>query len=238
MPDDFTTTRWTMVLAVRTASAERREAALAGLCGAYWAPIYAFLRRHGHDADEAADLTQAFFRHVIEKRSLDAVDPSLGRFRAFILASVKNFAANAREHDGAQKRGGGWTRVDADAPDLERRYAALRSSELDPEQAFERHWAATVLEQALARLKARQVEAGHGREFAALSGYLTSDAGEERPYREVAADLQTTETAVRAAVHRLRQALGRALRDVVSDTVSDAAAAEAELRHLLALLVP
>lgn len=227
-----------MVLAVRTASAEHREAALAGLCGAYWTPIYAFLRRRGHDADEAADLTQAFFRHVIEKRTFDAVDPSLGRFRAFLLASVTHFAANAREHDGAQKRGGGWTRVDFDAPELERRYVAVWSSGLDPEQAFERHWAATVLEHALARLQAQQGAAGRGREFAALSGYLTSDAGEERPYREVAAVLQITETAVRAAVHRLRQALGRALRDEVSDTVSDAAAAEAELRHLLALLVP
>jgi RNA polymerase sigma-70 factor (ECF subfamily) len=235
---DFTTTRWTMVLGARSASAERREAALAGLCGAYWAPIYAYLRRRGHDADAAADLTQSFFRHLIETRALDTVDPSLGRFRAFLLASVKHFVANAREHEGALKRGGGWTRVEFDPPDLERRYVEARSTGLDPEQAFERQWAATVLERAVARLGAEHEAAGRAREFAALSGYLTSDAGEDRPYRDVAAGLEMSEAAVRTAVHRLRQGLGRALREEVQDTVGDQSAADAELRHLLALLVP
>jgi RNA polymerase sigma factor (sigma-70 family) len=238
MPHDFTTTRWTLVVAAQRGSAEQRRSALSQLCDAYWAPIYAFLRRRGHDADDAADLTQAFFQHLIEKRGLAGVDPALGRFRAFLLASVKHFAANARERDGAQKRGGGWMRLDLDAPSLERRYAAARSAALDPEQAFERQWAATVLDRALGRLEVAQREAGRAREFGVLSAFLTSDAGEERPYREIAAELHTTETAVRAAVHRLRQALGRALRDEVRDTVGDAASAEAELRHLLALLVP
>jgi RNA polymerase sigma-70 factor (ECF subfamily) len=234
---DFATTRWTLVAGAQSASAERRSAALSDLCAAYWPPIYAFLRRRGHAADDAADLTQAFFHHVIEKRALDGVDPALGRFRAFLLASVKHFASNAREHESAQKRGGGWARVEFDPPTLERRYDAVRSADLDPEQVFERQWAATLLDRALDRLRAQQAAAGRGREFAVLSAYLTSDAGDERPYREVSAELGTTETAVRAAVHRLRQALGRALRDEVADTVGDAAAADAELRHLLALLV-
>jgi RNA polymerase sigma-70 factor (ECF subfamily) len=121
---------------------------------------------------------------------------------------------------------------------LERRYATVRSQDLDPEQAFERHWAETVLHRALDRLEAQQRTAGRAREFGVLCAYLTSDAGEERPYHDVAVELQTSEVAVRAAVHRLRQALGRVLRDEVCDTVGDAATADAELRHLLALLVP
>jgi RNA polymerase sigma-70 factor (ECF subfamily) len=234
---DFATTRWTLVAGAQSGSAERRSAALAELCGAYWPPIYAFLRRRGHDAEDAADLTQAFFRHLIEKRALAAVDPALGRFRAFLLASVKHFASNVREREDAQKRGGGWARVEFDQPALERQYATMRSTDLDPEQVFERQWADTLLQRALGRLRAQQESAGRAREFAVLSAYLTSDAGDERPYREIAEELRTTETAVRAAVHRLRQALGRALREEVSDTVGDAAAADAELRHLLGLLV-
>jgi RNA polymerase sigma-70 factor (ECF subfamily) len=101
MPQDFSTTRWTMVRAAASATTDRREAALAELCDRYWAPIYAFLRRRGHAADDAADLTQAFFRHLIEKRSLAGVDPALGRFRAFLLASAKHFVANVRELDAA-----------------------------------------------------------------------------------------------------------------------------------------
>jgi RNA polymerase sigma-70 factor (ECF subfamily) len=234
---EFETTRWTLVAGAQSTSAERRSAALSELCAAYWPPIYAFLRRRGYLAEDAADLTQAFFRHLIEKRAIDAVDPALGRFRAFLLASVKHFASNAREHAGAQKRGGGWARVEFDPPTLERKYDAVRSAGLDPEQAFERHWAATVLDRAVERLRAQQASAGRGREFESLSVYLTSDAGDERPYREVSVELGMSETAIRAAVHRLRQALGRALRDEVAETVGDAATAEAELRHLLALLV-
>jgi RNA polymerase sigma-70 factor (ECF subfamily) len=232
----FATTRWTMVMDARSGGTGRREQALAALCDAYWPPIYAFLRRRGNDADRAADLTQSFFRHLLEKHALDSVDPALGRFRAFLLASVKHFVANEREHDVARKRGGGWTRVDYDAPELERRYEAMRSPDLDPEQVFERQWAAAVMARAVAAVRAKQEAAGRGREFAVLAAYLTSDAGGERPYRDVAIELATTETAVRAAVHRLRQALGGALRAEVRETVTDAAAADAELRHLLGLL--
>lgn len=120
--------------------------------------------------------------------------------------------------------------------ELERRYGSVRSAELDPEQLFDRQWAATVLDRALERLRAQQAGLGREREFAALSPFLTSESAGERPYRNVAADLGTTETAVRAAVHRLRTRLGAALREEVSDTVRDGAAADAELRHLLGLL--
>jgi RNA polymerase sigma-70 factor (ECF subfamily) len=230
---DFATTHWSVVIAAGTEDLGRRQAALAQLCEGYWMPLYAFIRRRGHAPDVAADLTQGFFAHIVEKDALAKVDPALGRFRAFLLASVKHFVANERDRELASKRGGRWTRLSFDATELERRYEAVTSHELDPEQVFDRQWAATVIERALARLRADQVEAGKQREFDLLAGYLTSDATEARPYRELAAILGAKETAVRAAVHRLRLKFGAALRAEIADTVRDQAAADAELRHVL-----
>lgn len=221
---------------MRTADVEHRRQALAQLCEAYWSPLYSFVRRRGYGPDDAADLTQNFFAHVIEKGALAGVDPSLGRFRAFLLASIKNFLANEWDRTVARKRGGGWVRVPFEPPDLERRYVALRSGEFDPERLFDREWALTVLDRALARLRVQQAEAGKTREFDVLLGFLTSDSGEDRPYRDVAASLGMSEVAVRAAVHRLRVRFGTVLREEVSETVGDAGAADAELRHILALL--
>jgi RNA polymerase sigma-70 factor (ECF subfamily) len=225
-----------MVLALGTTDVARRAEALASLCDAYWYPVYAFVRRLGHAPEDAADLTQAFFVHVLEKKAFEDADPGLGRFRSYVLASVRHFLINEWQREAALKRGGGQRGVPFEPAELERRYVSVRSTELDPEQLFDRQWAATVLERALCRLGAQQASLGRGREFAALSPFLTSEAAGERPYRAVAAELGTTETAVRAAVHRLRQRLGSALREEVSDTVGNAAAADAELRHLLGLL--
>jgi RNA polymerase sigma-70 factor (ECF subfamily) len=235
-PRAFVTTNWSLVRAVRTTNAPRRAKALADLCEAYWGPVYTFVRRRGHDADTAADLTQAFFAHVIEKGAFESADPALGRFRTFVLASMKHFVTSQWERDSALKRGGGWTSVAFDPGTLERQYHALRSADLDPEQAFERHWASTVLERAVDRVRARQAAAGRAREFEALAAYLTSDAGPGRPYREVASELGMAEPAVRTAVHRLRERLGEALRGEVAETLDDPAAVDAELRHLLACL--
>ena len=212
---------------------ERRQQALAALCEAYWLPLYAFIRRRGASPDDAADLTQGFFTHVVEKNALARVDPALGRFRAFLLASVKHFVANERAREGARKRGGGQARLSLGAEELERRYDAARSHDLDPEQAFDRQWATTVITRALDRLRQQQEQLGKSREFELLAPYLTSDAGVESSYREIATVLESNETAVRAAVHRLRLKFGTALRAEIADTVSDASAADAELRHVL-----
>ncbi len=232
---DFATTNWSVVLAAGTEDLDRRQAALAQLCEAYWMPLYAFVRRRGHAPDVAADLTQGFFAHIVEKDGLARVDPALGRFRAFLLASVKHYMSNEREREQASKRGGRWTRLSFDATELERRYEAVCSSELDPEQLFDRQWAATVIDRALARLRQQQAQAGKGVEFDRLAGYLTSDAPAAHSYRELAALQGVNETAVRAAVHRLRLKFGAALRAEIADTVHDQASADAELRHVLTI---
>jgi RNA polymerase sigma-70 factor (ECF subfamily) len=239
-PSRFEPTSWTMVVGLQTTDASRRTEALARLCEAYWTPIYAFIRRSGTSPDDAADLTQAFFLHLLSQdRPFATVDRSLGRFRSFLLAALRHFLSNERDRVATLKRGGRWSRVPFEPEDLERQYAAMRSTAFDAEALFDRHWAITVLHRAVARVRAKEEAAGRGRQFAALSGYLTSEGAGSGPggYREVAAALGTTEVALRAAVHRLRQRLGAALREEVVDTVGDAASADAELRYLLAVLL-
>lgn len=205
------------------------------MCEAYWLPLYSYVRRRGQEPETAADLTQGFFVHIIEKNALARVDPALGRFRAFLLASVKHFLANEREREMAQKRGGRLAHVPFDPTELERRHASASSHELDPEQLFDRQWAATVIDRALDRLRTEQAEVGKADDFDLLSGFLTSDAGDEHSYRDLAARMGANETAVRAAVHRLRLKFGKALRAEIADTVQDQAAADAELRHVLSV---
>lgn len=231
----FETTHWSVVLAARAVDTTGRREALATLCAAYWAPLYAFIRRHGRSPEDAADLTQSFFAHLLEEGTLTNVDPSLGRFRTFLLVSVKNFLANEWKGRTASKRGGQWTRVPFEPAVLERRYAAVSSEDLDPERLFDRHWALTVLDRALDRLRAQQITPGKQREFEALAPFLTSDRADGRSYREVAADLGMSDVAIRAAVHRLRHRFGLALRDEISQTVADAVAADAEVRHILSV---
>src|SRR5271155_2907054 len=158
----FATTRWSLVLAAGQRSSPQSSAALATLCENYWYPLYAYVRRRGHDSDEAQDLTQAFFTRLLEKNDLAAADPERGRFRSFLLASLKHFLANEWDRARAEKRGGGRSVLSIDFGTAEERYRAEPSHELTPEKIFERRWALTVLDHALKRL--RTEFAGGGRE--------------------------------------------------------------------------
>lgn len=140
-PDDprrpmFETTRWSLVLAAADRATPQADEALAALCAAYWYPLYAFIRRRGLDPDRAADLTQAFFTRLLEKEYLRSVDPSKGRFRAFLLAACKNFLANEHDRETARKRGGGRCPVSIDRRDAEGRYLAEPAHELTPRAAL------------------------------------------------------------------------------------------------------
>ncbi len=225
---NFSATRWSVVLA----AAGDAEDALATLCRAYWYPLYAFLRRQGLSTHDAEDVTQGFFAHILEKNAFANVDRAKGRFRTFLLASLKHFLADERDRANAQKRGGGQAAISLDACEAEERYALEPRDELSPDKLFDRRWAIAVIEQALARLGAEYSDAEKGALFSALKPLLTAPAS-ARPYAEIGAEFGMNEGAVKTAVHRLRQRYGAALRAEISETVGTAEEVGAELRYLL-----
>jgi RNA polymerase sigma factor (sigma-70 family) len=233
----FQTTRWSVVLTARGSEQPRAREALATLCGTYWYPLYAFIRRRGSSPEEAEDRTQAFFAHLLEKQALRHVDPGKGRFRSFLLASLRNFLSDEHAKTTAKKRGGGAAPISLDAEMAESRYALEAAHEVTPERLFERQWALTVIEQALARLRKRYVGRNKGELFDVLKVFLS---GEKRPvpYDEVARKLELTELAVKVAVHRLRKRFRDALRDEIAQTVVGAETVDDELRSLYAALEP
>jgi RNA polymerase sigma-70 factor (ECF subfamily) len=228
----FETTHWSLVLAARTGQSPAAREALTELCEAYWYPIYAFIRRQGHDADAALDLTQGYFTRLLEKGDLRHVDPELGRFRAFLIASVRHFLSNARDREEARKRSPGTPLLSLDADAAEGMYRVEPLDARTPEVLFERKWAMTVLERAIRRLDDEAPEGEGRRRFARLRGYLI-DEQPGSPYSAAASDLGMTEDAVKAAVHRLRRRFGELLRDEIARTVRDRADVDGELRHLL-----
>jgi RNA polymerase sigma factor (sigma-70 family) len=230
----FQTTQWSVVLRAGSGEAEHASA-LATLCQDYWRPVYAYIRWRGHDADAARDLTQGFFAALLERRGLETARRERGRFRDFLLASVKNFLAHQRERDQAQKRGGGRSPVRIDA-DPEVSFAGVPSpaTHETPERIFERRWAMTVLDQTMLDLAADMEREGRTLRFETLHPYLVSDT--EPPHTELARELSMTESAVRVALHRLRQRFGAALRERVAQTLEDPSRVEDELRYLIGLV--
>lgn len=231
----FTTTRWSVVLAARGSDRPAAREALATLCGQYWHPLYAFIRRSGSSPEEAEDLTQAFLVHLLEKEAIRHVDPAKGKFRSYLLASLKNFLSDERSRDTAAKRGGGVAPIRLDAEDAEGRYRLEPAHDLTPERIFERQWALTVIEKAVIRLRERYARSGKQQHFDTLKIFLS---GEKRPvpYAEIARQLGMTELAVKVSVHRLRERFRDSLREEIAQTVSDSDEIGPELQALYAAL--
>jgi RNA polymerase sigma-70 factor (ECF subfamily) len=232
--DHFATTHWSLVLAAQDQTSPEARAALAALCRSYWYPLYAFIRRQGFDADQAQDLIQEFFTRLLEKDFLAVVSREKGKFRSFLLKACTHFLANERDRARAQKRGGGREVVSFPGEHAERRYGREPSHTLTPERLFERHWALTLLEQVLARLKDEMTRAEKGRLFERLKTFLTGDRGE--PYRQLGAELGMTEGAVKVAVHRLRRRYRELLLEEIGRTVEDPADVDEEIDRLFTAL--
>jgi len=233
MPQGFDTTQWSVVTAAaRTGDTGAREA-LAHLCGRYWEPLYVFARRLGHDPARSEDLTQGFFAHLIEKRTLRAARRERGRFRSFLLASFKNFISDQRDRDHALKRGGGVPALTLDAAEGEEGVAEALAGDDTPETLFERRWAHALLRTALRELQASYEADGARPVFDALRDTLVGAS--EESYRTIAEGLGMTEGALKVAAHRLRRRFGKALRAEVARTV-EPAEVEDELRYMLSVL--
>ena len=233
----FATTQWSQVLAARDPTDTESQRALASLCEAYWYPLYAFVRSQGHDPDESRDLTQAYFAYLLEKNILKDVDPSAGRFRSFLLASLKHYVSNERRKQSALKRGGGTRTISLDTEDAEKRYGMEPVEQRTPEQVYEHRWALTVLQRAVERLETEWAEGERRKQFEHLKSHLTGQ--EPRiPFREVASELGMTEVAVRGAMYRLRQRFGQLIRAEIAETVANPDEVDDEVRHLLAVVGP
>ena len=233
----FTTTKWSVILRARDRGDPRSGEALASLCEAYWYPLYVFVRRQGSDPNDALDLTQGFFATLIEKDLLDSVRPERGKFRSFLLASLKHYIAHEKRRERASKRGGGWEILPLDAEGAERRYqlVPVPAEDQTPERAYERQWALAVIGRAQDRLRGALETDGKGEQYHLLAPFLT-EVRPQQPYQEVAAALGTTEVSVKMAVLRLRRRLGQLLRDEIAQTVAEPAEVDTELKHLLAVL--
>jgi RNA polymerase sigma-70 factor (ECF subfamily) len=233
---DFATTHWSLVLAATAdeASQSRARQALERLCQTYWYPLYAFVRGRGHAAEDAQDLTQAFFARVIEAGGFASADPERGRFRSYLLGAMKHFLANEWHRGRALKRGGGLKLVEWDALDPESRYADASSEADDPELLFDREWALQTTTAALHALRAEMAQAGKEDQFDLLRGSLTG--ADDLPRREIAERLGVSEGGVKVAVHRLRQRYRELLRAAIAETVGDEANLDDEMRYLLEVL--
>jgi RNA polymerase sigma-70 factor (ECF subfamily) len=220
------------VLAAGQGTPSEAHEALSTLCGLYWYPLYAFTRRQGREAEDARDSVQGFFTRLLEKNDLAAVDRQRGRFRAWLLASLKHYLANEWNRERAQKRGGGLTSLSIDTETAEGRYQHEPSHDLTPEKLYERRWALTLLEHVLSTLEQECARIGKQPLFEKLRGTLTGNV-EQAPYAEVARTLDMSEQAVKVAVHRLRGRYRELLRAEIAQTVERPEDIEDEIRLLL-----
>ena len=233
---EFLSTQWSMVLrAAQTLSDDGAMRAMSNLCETCWYPLYAFARRQGLDQEQARDATQGFFESILEKRGLRGADPSLGRFRSFLLGAMKHFLINQRRAAFTQKRGGGAIHLSIDEEAAEGRYRLEQADTLTPELTYEKRWAEDLLERVLTRLREECDADGRAGRFAVLEVYLVESKGTV-PCSEAAAQLGITENAVRSAVHRLRERYRAIFRDEILRTVNDESEVEDEIRHLLDVL--
>jgi len=212
------------------------QAALEKLCRTYWFPLYAFARRQGNSPEDAQDLTQDFFSRLLEKKSLAKVDRDLGKFRTFLLRSLKNFVINEWKRAGRLKRGGGVECLSIDANEAEERYAAEARDEFNPDAEYERRWAVTLIEQVLTSLRQEFDAADKGRLFEALKGFIWGNKT-VASYAEIAGLLNLSEGNVKVAVHRLRHRFRELLRAEVAHTVPRPEDIDVELRHLISVLI-
>ena len=237
MSGKVATTQWSQVIAARDGSDTEARAALESLCQTYWQPLYSYIRHQGSSPDEARDLTQGFFAEFLGKDFLADVDPGKGRFRAFLLASLRHFLSHQRDRDRALRRGGGAITLSLDVFAGEQNYAIQLADGMTPEDVFEYRWAITVLDRAIDRLQLESKEAGTEFQFEHLQQYLT-DRGPQLPYGETATALGMSEAATKSAVQRLRKRLGRCLRSEIAETVANPADVDDEVRNLLSKLRP
>jgi RNA polymerase sigma-70 factor (ECF subfamily) len=226
---DFAATRWTLVAQARGSDTDAK-AALSELCADYYAPVVTFLACEGRTQDAARELAHEFFAIILAGKSLGGAERGRGRFRSYVLGAVKHFLADHRERANAEKRGGGVENVPLDSATS----AGLAlPAQPDDDRRFDRQWALAIIARALAVISTELSEAGKAAHFELLKPWLT---GAGTSQAEVAAQLGMSESAVKVAIHRLRQRFREAVKAEIAHTVSAESDVDDELRHLIAVL--
>lgn len=233
----FATTCWTLVLAAGEGDPDspRRRDALEQVCRAYWYPLYAFIRRRGHDPHSAEDLTQSFFARLLQRDDLAGLTREGGRFRSFLLTALNHFLVNEHERRNTLKRGGGNTPVSLDALALEERYRTEPAHQASPDRLFDRHWALALMEEGLRRLATVEADAGRSDTFESLKPFLSREP-EPGEYAALAARLGIATGTLAVQVHRLRDRYRECVRTAVAGTVDNPFDVDPEMRQLLAAL--
>jgi RNA polymerase sigma factor (sigma-70 family) len=230
----FQSTRWSLVRRARAGNNLAARAALADLFSHYWEPLYYFLRRRGQQPDDAADLVQGYFTHVLEKESLEKADPKRGRFRTFLLSSLQNYLGHEREKQRSQKRGGGRIVESLDFQRAESNYQREPLDSMTPERLFDRQYALMLVQQVMTTLQEEYAERGKATLWQAIHPALTGD--QHQSYDVLAQQLKVSESAIKVAVYRLRQRFAVVLRQAVMQTLETDEAMEEEMAWLQAAL--
>jgi len=232
----FLTTHWSLVLRAGQTDSKQATEALECLCRAYWYPLYAYVRRQGHPPHDAEDLTQEFFARLLGKEYLRNADRSRGRFRTFLLSSLKNFLINEWRKSIREKRGGGQRVLSLDdTATAEQRFIAEPATGQPPEAQYDRGWAMEVLRRVLERLHAEFVETGKGKLFEELESFLTGD-GNAGSYAEIGQRLGLSEGRLKVTVHRMRHRYRELMRREVAKTVDDPGQIDIEIGLLISAL--
>lgn len=230
----FATTSWSVVLQAASDNGTDTDSALSTLCAAYWYPLYAFVRRSGNSPADAEDLTQAFFADLLDKSKLAKTDPSRGRFRTFLLASLQNYLKNEHRKNTAIKRGGQHAILSLDFAAAESQFNLEPWHEQTPQSAFDKNWALALLNHVLNSLEQQYADSGKSDLFLALKGHLVG--GDSTPYAEIAAQLGMKEGAIKVGMHRLRERYGQMLRLQIAKTIEDPANVDQELKYLFQVI--
>jgi len=220
----FNPTRWSLVAQLRSGDVPRARAALERLCATYWYPLYAYVRRSGHGAEESKDLTQAFFAHVLEKEMFSAADPERGRLRTFLLTALQNFLRAEWRKSQRLKRGSGAAPLSIDEAIAEDRYAREPADALTPEAIYHRRWALTLLEETMGALREEYAAQGKSAIFEMLKSTLAGE--EEASFADLGARLGLSEGAARVAAFRLRKRYRERLLEAVAASLDAASEAE------------
>ena len=231
----FATTHWSVVLAAGHGETPQAAEALEKLCSTYWYPLYACVRRQGYGPEDAQDFTQEFFARLLARDYLARANPQWGKFRSFLLAGLKRFLCDEWDKAHRLKRGGGQKAISFDAQLAEERYRLEPVEPVTPERLFERSWAMTLLEQAAGRLQQEYVSAGKTDLYEQLTDFRL-DVPEQPAYAQAATQLGLSESAVKSAIHRLRQRHHQLVREEILQTVANPAEVDDEIQYLLRVI--